>query len=193
MIKSSHFPHRARIFLPTSSASHPTVTPPHLLSLLVFGPREKLCKHRNILVLQIFFLLSHVHHGFIRKRWVKGMGVRRFVAVLIKLLVWNFSSKHVTNWDRILPCFGDAKKKKIFFKNPPEGSLPISTCACSSGGVSWYLVSLLSFLSVGIAVGAPRKWRGCELRGNEILPGVKSNFTERLKNLFPTWQMCYTA
>lgn len=103
MIKSSHFLHTAGILPPPSSpsaASHPTVTWSHLLSFLVFGSREKSCKHHNVLVLQIFFP-SHINRGFIRKRWVKGREVKRFAAVLIKLLVWDFSSKSATNWDRI--------------------------------------------------------------------------------------------
>lgn len=193
MIKSSHFLHTAGIFLPTSSLSaspHPTVTWPHLLSFLVFGSREKLCKHQNILGLQIFFLLFPINHGFIRKRWIKGKEVKRFVEVLIKLLLWNFSSKSATNLDGYFlsletPGIG-------WIKTTWRISSYLHLCP-NSRAVSWYLMSLLSFLSTGIAVGAPRKWRGCEVRGNKILPGVKCNFTERLKNLFSTWQMCYTA
>lgn len=140
MRKSSLFLHTAGIFLPTSSlsaSSHPTVTWPHLFIFLVFGSREKLCKYQNILVLQLFFLLSHIHHGFTRKRWVKGVEVKRFAAVLIKLLLWNFSSNSVTNWDRIFPGFGDTRHSlnknhlKDPFLSPPLELWADVWCHCS--------------------------------------------------------------
>lgn len=51
----------------------------------------------------------------------------------------------------------------------------------------------LSFLSMEIAVVFPRKWCSYEAIGNAILPSMKHNFTERLKNLFSVWQTFYTT
>lgn len=149
------------------------------------------------MVLHNFFLLalSHIHYAFIRKRQVKGMVVRRFVTVLITLfcfssplgllqtqylrqdisLFWRgWDTKHSLNMKHLLNPF-------LF---SPAYTLEVS---CR------YIMSQLSFLSMEIAVVFPRKWCRCKAMGNEILSSMKRNFTERLKNLFSVWQICYTT
>ena len=76
---------------------------------------------------------------------------------------------------------------------PPDGSFPIFICAYTLEASCRYIMPQLSFLSMGIAVVAPRKRCSYEAIGNEVLSSMKCNFTERLKNLFFVWQICYST
>lgn len=76
---------------------------------------------------------------------------------------------------------------------PPDGSFPIFICVYTLEVSCRYIMPQLSFLSMGIAVVAPRKRCSYEAIGNEILSSMKCNFTERLKNLFFVWQICYST
>lgn len=76
---------------------------------------------------------------------------------------------------------------------PPSRSLPISvrvrTLEVSCRGI----IAPLSFLSGGTAAVAPRKWCSYDTTGNEILSGMKCNFTERPENPFLVRQIRYTT